>query len=92
MYTTIHRWGNSQAVRLPKGILEIASLRENDQVEITAEHDCIIIRRAKKKHLTIEERFEGYINVKNWIAANRLEMRSGNAVYTGTGRYNHSGF
>ncbi len=29
-------------------------------MEITAEHDCIIIRRAKKKHLTIEERFEGY--------------------------------
>ncbi|WP_418791086.1 AbrB/MazE/SpoVT family DNA-binding domain-containing protein [Phosphitispora sp. TUW77] len=60
MYTTIHKWGNSKAVRLPKGILEKASLRENDQVEIMAEHDCIIIRRAKKKHLTIEERFEGY--------------------------------
>jgi len=60
VYTTIHRWGNSQAIRLPKGILEIASLRENDQVEITAEYDCIIIRRARKKHLSIKERFEGY--------------------------------
>ncbi len=60
MYTTIHRWGNSQAVRLPKGILELVSLRENDRVEITVERDCIIIRRAKKKHLTIEERFKGY--------------------------------
>ena len=60
MYATIHRWGNSQAIRLPKGILEIASLRENDQVEITAEHDCIVIRRAKKKHLTIEERLKEY--------------------------------
>ena len=60
MYTTIHRWGNSQAIRLPKGILEIASLRENDHVEIKAEHDCIIIRRAKKKHLTIKDRFKDY--------------------------------
>ncbi|PKM82228.1 MAG: AbrB family transcriptional regulator [Firmicutes bacterium HGW-Firmicutes-14] len=60
MFTTIHRWGNSQAVRLPKGILETASLRENDRVEITAEYDRIIIRKATKKHLTIEERFEGY--------------------------------
>ncbi len=60
MFTTIHRWGNSQAIRLPKGILETASLRENDKVHITAERDCIIIRRAKKKHLTTAERFKEY--------------------------------
>lgn len=60
MFTTINRWGNSQAVRLPKRALEIASLNENDRVEILAEQDCIIIRRTNKNHRTIEDRFNGY--------------------------------
>jgi antitoxin MazE len=60
MFTTIQKWGNSQAVRLPKGILEIAALHENDRVEINVENGCIIISRANKKHKTIEERIAGY--------------------------------
>lgn len=60
MYTTIQKWGNSQAVRLPKGILEEAVLHENDRVEIKTENGCIIISRVNKKHRTIEERLVGY--------------------------------
>lgn len=60
MYTSIQKWGNSQAIRLPKGILEAASLQENDKVEIKVENDCIIIRRVKKQHKTIEERIAEY--------------------------------
>jgi len=60
VYTTIQKWGNSQAVRLPKVVLEDAAMRENDRVEIRAEKGCIIISRANKKHKTIEERLAGY--------------------------------
>jgi antitoxin MazE len=60
MYGTIQKWGNSQAIRLPKGLLEAADLKENDKVEIKAENDCIIIKRADKQHLTIKERIAGY--------------------------------
>ncbi len=60
MYATIQKWGNSQAIRLPKGILEVVSLHENDRVEIEAAQDCIIIRRISKKHKTLEERLAGY--------------------------------
>jgi antitoxin MazE len=60
MYTTVQKWGNSQAVRLPKGILEEAALHENDRVEIKTENGCIIISRVNKKHRTIEERLAGY--------------------------------
>jgi len=60
MYTTIQKWGNSQAVRLPKGILEDAALRENDRVEIKTENGCIIISRVNKKHRTIKERLAAY--------------------------------
>ena len=60
VYSTIQKWGNSQAIRLPKGVLEAASLRENDRVEINAGKDCIIIKRTNKKHKTLEERLSGY--------------------------------
>jgi antitoxin MazE len=60
MYTTIQKWGNSQAVRLPKGLLEDAAMRENDRVEIKVENGCIIISRINKKHKTIEERLADY--------------------------------
>lgn len=60
MYATIQKWGNSQAIRLPKGILEIAALHENDKVEINVENECIVIKRVKRRHKTIEERLVGY--------------------------------
>ena len=63
MYTTIQRWGNSQAVRLPKYILEELFLQENDSVEITAVNDNIIIKKATRKRRakkSLEERFENY--------------------------------
>lgn len=60
MYAMIHKWGNSQAIRLSKAILENAGLRENDKVEINAEKDCIIIRRMNRRHKTIQERFSGF--------------------------------
>lgn len=60
MYTTIQKWGNSHAVRIPKGILEVVALRENDPVEINAENDYIVIKRANKRHKTLKERLANY--------------------------------
>jgi len=63
MTTTIRKWGNSQAVRLPKSILESLLLKENDPVEIIAEKDSIIIRKAVRKrraNKSLEERFASY--------------------------------
>ncbi|MDD2215489.1 MAG: AbrB/MazE/SpoVT family DNA-binding domain-containing protein [Eubacteriales bacterium] len=59
MYTTIQKWGNSQAVRLPKPILEMANLNENDKVEIKVQDNNIIITPAKK-HRTLQERIAEY--------------------------------
>ena len=63
MLTTIQRWGNSQAVRLPKLVLESLFMQENDAVEITTDNDAIIIKKAKRKRRakkSLEERFENY--------------------------------
>lgn len=61
MNSLIQKWGNSQAVRLPKAILEIAHLGENEPVQIFAEQGRIIIKRASGiKHKTLKERLEGF--------------------------------
>ena len=59
MYTTIQKWGNSQAVRLPKSILEMAKLTENDKVEIKVQDGNLVIVPVKK-HKTLEERIAEY--------------------------------
>jgi len=63
MYTSIQKWGNSQAVRIPKIVLEALSLCENDRVEITAENDTIVIKKTARKRrakVSLAERFENY--------------------------------
>jgi antitoxin MazE len=63
MYTSIQKWGNSQAVRLPKAILEALSLCENDQVEIIAENDAIVIKKTARKRrakVSLEERLVAF--------------------------------
>ena len=60
MYATIQKWGNSQAIRLPKGILEAADLHENDRIEINTDNNVIVIKRVNKKHKKLEERLAGY--------------------------------
>lgn len=61
MQATIQKWGNSQAIRLPKAILDTAQLGENEPVQIFAERDKIIIKKAvTMKHRTLAERLEGF--------------------------------
>ena len=63
MHTTIQKWGNSQAVRLPKSILDSLVLKENDPVHISAKDDTIIIRKASRKRrakVSLEERFANW--------------------------------
>lgn len=62
MMAKIQKWGNSQGIRIPKQLLAIASIKEDDEVELIAEYDKIIIRRARKKgeKYTLQELFADY--------------------------------
>jgi antitoxin MazE len=62
MIATIQKWGNSQAIRLPKAILETACLKENEQVQILAEQGKIVIikQRSKKEHIPLAERLKDW--------------------------------
>jgi antitoxin MazE len=79
MYTTIQKWGNSQAVRLPKDILEEANLQENDKVQIKVQDGNVIIIPDKKRK-TLKERiaeFKGDYECNEWNTG----KPSGNEVW-----------
>lgn len=62
-HKTILRWGNSQGVRLSKRLLEQANITENDEIELTALPNKIVIKKVEKTkrvHKTIEERFKDF--------------------------------
>ena len=59
MYTKIQKWGNSNAIRIPKTILEMTELSENDKVELRVQDGNITIIPVKK-HISLAERIAEY--------------------------------
>ena len=49
MLTTIQRWGNSLAVRIPKPFALQTDLSENSEVDISLEGDRIVVSPAVKE-------------------------------------------
>ena len=49
MVTTIQRWGNSLAIRIPKPFAQEAQLAEDSDVEMSVEAGRIIISHARKQ-------------------------------------------
>ncbi|AGL00002.1 AbrB/MazE/SpoVT family DNA-binding domain-containing protein [Desulfoscipio gibsoniae] len=84
MYGTIQKWGNSQAIRLPKAILEMAKLNENDKVEIKVQDGNLIISPVKK-HKTLQERiaeYNGDYKCSEWDTGKPVVKRRFNGIYT----------
>lgn len=59
MQTQIKSWGNSQAIRLTREVLEAAGMTLNDQVEVQASDGKIIISKPSR-HITLRERAAAY--------------------------------
>lgn len=59
MQTVIQKWGNSQAVRLSRAVLNAANMRENDAVSIDARENLITLRKLPR-HRTLDDLFAGY--------------------------------
>ena len=60
VYANIVRLGNSHALRLPNPVLKSAGLAENDRVEISLQNEVITIRKAARRHRTLEERLTAF--------------------------------
>ena len=63
--TNICTWGNSRGIRLPKTVLDLVGLSDNDEVTLTIDDDAIIIRKAvherkRRSYPSLAERFAGY--------------------------------
>ena len=60
MTTKIKRWGNGNGILLPKVMLDMLSLKADDYLSVELIDDKIILSPAKKKGLTLAERFANY--------------------------------
>lgn len=56
----IQKWGNSQGIRIPKGILNDLKWQSDENVEIIAEDDNIIIKKAINDEKNIDILFANY--------------------------------
>jgi antitoxin MazE len=63
METSVQRWGNSSAIRLPKPVLRTAEISEKDTVQIIARKNEIVIKKHTPGHRTFRERMENYRGV-----------------------------
>lgn len=64
MKTTIQKWGNSLALRIPKNISEETGLTEGATVELSAYRNKITIRKKNKKKYQLDDLLNG-INANN---------------------------
>ena len=57
---TISNWGNGRAVRIPKYLLDLVGLKDNDAVDIVAVDNIITIKASQPKPNSLAELFQGY--------------------------------
>ncbi len=55
MKTTVCKWGNSLAIRVPKRVVEEAGLREKDSVDIEVHEGTLVIRPHLRRVYRLED-------------------------------------
>ena len=59
MKTTVKKWGNSAAIRIPSHMLEAASLKLEEEVVIREEKGCIVIAPIHPKKYDLKNLLKG---------------------------------
>jgi antitoxin MazE len=59
MSVTLHRWGNSVGLRLPKPLLEQLGLKEGSEVDIRIEGNRLVVEPTRRRRYTMAELLEG---------------------------------
>lgn len=60
MTTKVQKWGNSFAIRIPKGIVKETRLREGSSISFSIEGDNIILNHSKKPKYTLDELLKNF--------------------------------
>ena len=55
----VKQWGNSQAIRLPKSLLEALEAEKDDDLNVEVINHSIVLTKAEKE-VTFEELFKDY--------------------------------
>jgi len=66
MKTTIQRWGNSLAVRIPKMLAQETTLDEGDEVDLRADEDRIVMERSQPKSYRLSDLLAGVTNANRY--------------------------
>ena len=59
MKTSVKKWGNSAAVRIPSAVLEATQVQIDEEVEIREEAGKIIIEPVRKKAYNLADLVQG---------------------------------
>lgn len=62
--TSIVRWGNSRGIRIPKAVLDLVGLSDDDAVTLTVNDGTIVVQKAiqnqAKPYPSLADLFSGY--------------------------------
>lgn len=59
MRVKVQKWGNSLALRIPKGIAELVELSDGGEVELSVEEGKMIVQPARRRRYSLEELVAG---------------------------------
>ena len=80
MKTTIQKWGNSYAVRIPKSFIREVGLEYRTAIELSLENGKLIIQPVKEEVITLDELLSG-ITSKNLHTAVETGDSVGNEAW-----------
>ena len=60
MPVTLHRWGNSVGLRVPKALLAQLGLREGSEVDVRIEGERLVIELHRPTRLTLKDVLKGF--------------------------------
>lgn len=60
MSVTLHRWGNSVGLRVPKALLDQLGLSAGSEVEVKLEGARLVIEPVHRRRYTMAELLEGF--------------------------------
>lgn len=55
MVSKVQQWGNSQGVRLPKNVLDLAHIAVGDEVEILVDDHQILVKKVSRAKYNLAE-------------------------------------
>jgi antitoxin MazE len=55
MRARVQRWGNSLALRIPKGVAEMTALQEGSDVDLSLDEGRLVVTPVRRRKYTLEE-------------------------------------